>query len=150
MLRIDMTTTNLKTVLGYSGKNCQESLEKFTMKTIMLLFALFAVTSSFSQVQTNPDSFDIIGEISDDQKAEYKLILSQANFETFRLKNEVVNLSFDEGFTLSLKPGNTMAIYGKNPDDYAITFPNYYRLPQFSITSSGIVHAKLHNVTIKE
>lgn len=143
-------TTYLTESLGFALKNHQKQTMKFSMKTILVLFSLFVFTSTYSQVQTNPNSFEINGDISEAQRAEYTLILSQANFETFRLKDEVVDLIFDEGFTLSLKPGSTMAQYGKNPDDYALEFPEYYRLPKFSISQSGIVHAKLYNPTIKE
>lgn len=125
---------------------------KTLKRKLLFLLVLFISFSgnSFSQINTNPSSFYLSGELSDSRRAELTQLISVANFETFRLRNEEVSLVFEEGFSLNLLPGDQMASLGLNPENYPEEFPEHYQLPTFSITPSGIIHAKVHKVTTKE
>ena len=96
-----------------------------------------------SQFTTNPSTYTIKGELTFEQKEQYTEWISKANLESFRLKNNSVELIFQEGFTVTLIPGSEMSAYDKNPEDYPESFPLDYVLPVFSFFTNGIVGARI-------
>lgn len=110
------------------------------MKRIkLLLFAGLVVSCLKISAQTIPGSFKIINNHLPDKEAFYAASIEKANMEQFRLKDENVELSFTNGFTLVLLSAKEVFIkQGKiDPNNYSVSHPTNYTPRVFFIRPDG-------------
>lgn len=106
---------------------------------LFLIFVCFSASRAFSQIKTPPNSYEIIHNTLVSQEDFYKQSIEMANLENYRLKNQRVSLSFENGFVVELISAEEL--YSKNNsvdlNSYQSEFPVSFILPTFKIIPTG-------------
>lgn len=106
---------------------------------LFLIFVCFSANKAFSQIKTQPDSYEITHNTLVSQENFYKQSIEKASLENYRLKSQRVSLSFENGFVIELLSAEEL--YSKNNsidlNSYQSEFPARFVLPTFKILPTG-------------
>lgn len=137
------------------------SIKNLSLSFLFILFSasvLFAQNDkiSNSQPKTIPGSFNVQGNLSEDDLSFYTKSIEAADFEQYRLKDAAVELKFKNGFVLELLSAKDVTIKNKNqtinPNTYPerISMPANFNYPLFEITKTGWVTAEVQSTVDKK
>ena len=115
---------------------------------IIFLFFVFTGKTYSQSSKTQPNSFEIVQNTLVSQEDFYKRSILDANLENYRLKNQRVLLSFENGFVLQLFSADELYSNNNSIDlsSYQTEFPNNYTLPSFNIDKNGHLIANYNYV----
>jgi len=101
-------------------------------------------TSVFCQTLAKSFDYQFHGSSQAFTKNQIDSFICKSNFENFRLQDQRVTLTFDNGFDLILLSANELQQSGviSNASTYQTAFPPNYHLPKFHINQSGQVAAE--------
>ncbi len=118
-------------------------------KLFFTLFAsIFCSVNLFSQSNTIPNSFSIIGETDSQKSAYYSNCIANSSMETYRLLDKDVHLIFNEGFECVLISAKKLSLTNQEVDlsGYQYEFPSNYKIPVFNIHESGHIVANYNYI----
>lgn len=111
------------------------------MKNILLLFTLFSFIGSVKaqNIVNKKASFEIVSNNSSQSSDYFLNALSDANMETYRLRNTDVKITMKQGAELLILSATKLVDKGENLDLnlYKVKFHDNYDLPIFSVDSNG-------------
>jgi hypothetical protein len=115
------------------------------MKKLLLAAFIFCISSAaYSQALTLPGSF--VSHVTTAQsmsQADINTNISKISFENYRLKDQKVTLTFDNGFAIVLLSATEAQALGliSNAASYPAAFDPKFKLPVFHMTPDGKVSA---------
>jgi len=121
------------------------------MKKLYTLSLLVFLFVSVGMAQTPAGSFVITENGTAQNTASYITAIENADMESYRLQNERVKLSFDNGLTFELLSANEMAAAGMNVNasEYRQENPVTYRPPVLHLIANGKIAAEYQTNTAK-
>jgi hypothetical protein len=110
----------------------------------LFAFSLLICVNLIGQTKTIPNSFVIKNNSGKVKDGLITSAITNANMESYRLKDKDVTLHFEEGFDCMLYSAKSLFVKGISIDanSYKSDFTERYKLPIFSISASGILIAK--------
>lgn len=111
------------------------------MKNILFLFFLFSfiISAQSQSILNKKESFLVVSNNSSHSEEYFLDALSDANMETYRLRNKDVTIVFKEGVEIVLLSATKLVNKGENLDinDYKVSFSEKFLIPIFSVSSNG-------------
>lgn len=106
---------------------------------LFLFFVSFYTNGVYSQINTQPNSYEITHNTLISQEDFYKQSIEKANLENYRLKSQRVSISFENGFIVELISAEELYLKNNsiNLNSYQSNFPSKFVLPTFKILSTG-------------
>lgn len=113
-------------------------LRRFTLTISSILFIGFIYS------QTPQNSFVIIENGNAENISDYQNAIQNADFESYRLRNDRLQLSFDNGLKFELVSAYEMQQLGYNidPINYKENNPLNYQPPVLILGSNGMIGAQ--------
>jgi hypothetical protein len=113
-------------------------------KHLLTILVLFLSTSVFCQTPAKSFECNSHGSIQAFSQNKIDSFICRSNFENFRLLDQRVTLTFDNGFDIILLSANELQRSGviSNAASYQAAFPPNYHLPKFHINQSGQIAAE--------
>ena len=114
-------------------------MKKIFLFSAFLMLSFFCASLEAQTIVNKKASFEIVSNNSSQSSDYFLNALSDANMETYRLRNTDVKISFEEGAELVLLSATKLVDKGENLDLnlYKVKFHDNFDLPIFSIDSNG-------------
>ena len=113
-------------------------------KYLFIILALFLSASIFCQTPTKSFEYHVHGAIQAFTQNQIDTFISRSNLEGFRLLDQRVTLTFDNGFDIILFSAKELQHLGviSNTVSYQAAFPIDFKLPEFHLNQSGQIAAE--------
>jgi hypothetical protein len=113
-------------------------------KYLLFILTLFLSASIFCQTPANSFEYHAHGSIQTFTQNQIDTFISRSNLEGFRLLDQRVTLTFDNGFDIILLSAKELQQLGmlSNTASYQATFPGDFTLPKFHLNPNGQIAAE--------
>ena len=117
----------------------KKPLLNYVLPLVALLFLV-----SFTYAQTPSNSFQIVDNGNAENVSEYQIAIQQASFDNYRLRDERVTLTFDNGLKFQLFSANELVSLGinVNPLEYRESNDSNYQPPVLTLGPNGMIGAQ--------